>query len=111
MNEGFQAVAKAAQLSEGQILPVSTTAGKEVLLIKLVGSVFAIQAVCSHREAWLDAGSLHPESMEIQCPFHEGRFDLRSGAPTRLPPTEPIQTYQVQIQGDDVLLGPPKGET
>ncbi len=79
-----------------------------MVLVRLDGDVYAIEAVCTHQDAWLDGGWVHPETMEVECPLHDGRFDLRTGAVTREPPTDPIKTYEVQILGDDVLVGGPK---
>ena len=92
-----------ADLREGEMLPV-TANGIEVVLAKVRGNVFAFQAVCSHQEAWLDGGWVHPESMEIECPLHEGRFDVRTGEPTQPPPTEPLKMFAVLLDGDDILV-------
>ena len=41
---------------------------------------------------------------DIQCPRHGGRFDVRTGAVTALPPMFPIKTYAVQLEGDQILV-------
>ena len=106
MSEGFEPVAKLADVREGDMLPVTMPDGSEVVLVKIGGEVFAIAAICSHQEAWLDGGWVHPENHEVECPLHEGRFDVRTGEPTRLPPTEPIKTYPVRIDNGEICVGP-----
>lgn len=43
----------------------------------------------------LDEGSFH-------CPCHEGRFDLRTGAPTAGPPQRPLTRVLLEVRGRDV---------
>jgi nitrite reductase/ring-hydroxylating ferredoxin subunit len=84
---------------------VTEISDQEVLVLAMNDRVFAICNLCSHEEVWMDDGDLYPESWEIECPMHEGRFDVRTGAATHEPCTEPVATYEVKIDGDDVLVG------
>jgi hypothetical protein len=36
----------------------------------------------------------------VECPFHDGRFEARSGKAVMLPATEDIATFAVRIEGD-----------
>ena len=40
----------------------------------------------------------------MECPFHQGRFNVKTGEAVQEPPTEPIPTYQVQVEGDDIRV-------
>jgi nitrite reductase/ring-hydroxylating ferredoxin subunit len=108
MNDEFTRVAKVGQVREGDFHSVNLPDGTEILLIKAQGQIFAVDIMCTHQSTWLDSGMVHPDTLEVECPLHEGKFDLRSGAVTHEPPEEPLQTYAVRIEGDDVLVGPPK---
>lgn len=97
-------VGSRAQLAaDGQRL-VAEIDDHEILVIALHGEVFAIGNICSHDAVWLDDGTLHPETCEIECPMHEGRFDVRTGLATHLPCERPVPTYEVIVDGDDVLV-------
>ena len=100
----FQRVASVSDVREGDFLSVSLDDGQEILLVKANGQIFATQIMCTHQEAWLDSGLVHRDTMEIECPLHEGRFDMRTGEPTALPPTDPLRTYPVKIDGNDVYV-------
>ena len=52
----------------------------------------------------LDQGTL--VGIEVECPLHEGRFDLRTGQDTNPPADEPVAAFAVRVEGDDVLVGP-----
>ena len=41
---------------------------------------------------------------DIECPLHQGKFDVRSGQPTCAPATEALRTYPVKIEGGRVWL-------
>lgn len=94
-------VAAEADLFEGAGIPVSP-GGHDIALFAVDGEVFATDNLCTHGNAKLCDGFV--EGHEIECPFHQGRFDLRSGAPTFAPCTEAIKVWPVKVEGGRVLL-------
>ena len=50
-------------------------AGREIALYGVDGEVFATDNICTHGQARLCEGFL--EGHEIECPLHQGRFDVR----------------------------------
>ncbi len=79
---------------------------EDILLANVNGHFYAITDVCSHATGSLSMGKLLPDTCEVQCPIHVGRFDLRSGTPTALPAIAPVEAFEVRIEGGDVLVGP-----
>lgn len=79
-----------------------TAGGREVALYGVDGAVYATDNVCTHGQARLCEGFL--EGHEIECPLHQGKFDVRTGAPTCAPVTEAIRSYPVKIEGGRVWL-------
>ncbi|NVM92034.1 naphthalene 1,2-dioxygenase system ferredoxin subunit [Variovorax sp. SG517] len=79
-----------------------SVAGREVALYSVEGSVYATDNICTHGHARLCEGFL--EGHEIECPLHQGRFDVRTGAPACAPVTEAIRSYPVKIEGGRVFL-------
>lgn len=76
--------------------------GREVALYGVDGEVYATDNICTHGQARLCEGFL--EGHEIECPLHQGKFDVRTGAPTCAPVTEAIRSYPVKIEGGRVWL-------
>jgi nitrite reductase/ring-hydroxylating ferredoxin subunit len=99
----FVRVAALSELSDPAQIIV-TIGGREFLLVRLGASVYALGSECTHEYVWLDDGILHAETCEIECPLHEGRFDLRTGVATHEPCEVPLPSYPVRIEGDDVLV-------
>jgi 3-phenylpropionate/trans-cinnamate dioxygenase ferredoxin component len=76
--------------------------GQPVCVVRTGGEVFALRDVCSHEEVPLSEGEIYDHTVE--CWLHGSCFDLRTGKPTGPPATKPVATYQVKIDGDDVLV-------
>lgn len=94
-------VARIADIPPGQ-MKTFTVNGQRVLIANWEGTLFATQDLCTHDGGTLSDGEV--VDGEIECPRHGGRFDLRTGAVTALPPMFPIKTYPVQVEGEQVLV-------
>jgi naphthalene 1,2-dioxygenase system ferredoxin subunit len=103
--DGFLVVAQADELKDGEMM-LATAGGKELLLARVGDEYLAVDSVCTHALGYLDQGTV--DGFEVVCPLHSGRFDLRTGEALWGPPVDPLTTYEVRLEGDDVLVGPPK---
>jgi len=77
-------------------------AGKDVAIYAVGDSVYATDNVCTHGQARLCDGFL--DGHEIECPLHQGKFDVRDGKPLCSPVSDPLRTYPVKIEGQRVYL-------
>ena len=73
-----------------------------VILFNAAGKFYAVEDICSHDEGSLDNGPL--EDLEVECPRHGARFDIRTGEATRMPAIAPIRAFPVKVEGDNVLI-------
>lgn len=95
-------VAELDEIPEEGALGVETDDETPIALVRSEGEVYAVRDVCSHAEVRLSEGEV--EDGTIECWLHGSCFDLRSGAPINPPATQPVPTYDVKIDGDDVLV-------
>jgi nitrite reductase/ring-hydroxylating ferredoxin subunit len=73
---GFQRAANKNDIKEGGLLGVELE-GNKIVLVRVNGQVFAIDAVCSHKGAPLEEGNL--EGYNLTCPWHYAVFDVHNG--------------------------------
>ena len=76
--------------------------GKEIALYEVQGELYATDNLCTHGAARLSDGFL--EGREIECPFHQGRFDVCTGKALCAPLTENIRVYPVRIENKRVFV-------
>ncbi|MFW9595525.1 MAG: non-heme iron oxygenase ferredoxin subunit [Macromonas sp.] len=88
-------------IPEGDVIGINV-AGKDIALYEVEGEVFATDNLCTHGKARMSDGFL--EGREIECPLHQGRFDVCTGQALCAPLTDNIRTYPVQIVERRVLL-------
>jgi len=69
------------------------------------GSYYVTDNMCTHGLAMLTEGI--QEGATIECPFHGGAFDIRSGKVTAYPCTIPLKTYEVAVEDGWIFLVPP----
>lgn len=59
---------------------------------------------CTHGPGFLSEGAVI--GCEVECPFHQGRFDLRTGAPTVPPCFEPVRVWTAHLVDGAVCIDP-----
>jgi 3-phenylpropionate/trans-cinnamate dioxygenase ferredoxin subunit len=57
--------------------------------------VFAVDAACTHGRASLDEGFV--DGNEIECPKHNGRFDVTTGEAVASPARVALRTYPCRV--------------
>jgi naphthalene 1,2-dioxygenase system ferredoxin subunit len=77
-------------------------AGRELAIYGVDGAVFATANLCTHGHARLCDGFL--DGHEIECPLHQGKFDVRSGKAMCAPLTTDVRTYPVKIEDGYVFV-------
>ncbi|MCP4617882.1 MAG: FAD-dependent oxidoreductase [Bradyrhizobium sp.] len=97
----WQRVASLTQIPEDGVLGVKL-GGTPVALYNLSGEIRATHGICTHALALLADG--YVEDGKIECPLHQGLFDIRSGKALCAPLTKDLATYAVRVEGDDVLI-------
>jgi len=102
MSEGaWTAVAALDDFAASDAIAV-VVAGKEIAIYLVDGAVFATANRCTHGDARLCDGWV--EGHEIECPLHQGRFDVRSGAATAAPAEVALATWPARIVDGRVEL-------
>lgn len=79
--------------------------GKMVGVFNLNGELYAINNRCSHARGPLTEGTVDAGECSVVCPWHYGKFDLRTGQAIDGIVRKPVETYQVEVRDGVVLVG------
>jgi len=79
--------------------------GKMVGLFNINGELYAINNRCSHARGPLNEGEINAEECSVVCPWHYGKFDLKTGQAIDGIVNKPVQTYQVEVRDGVIWVG------
>ncbi len=97
----FVRACNAADIPEGRV-GYADVDGVRIAICHRDGEFYAIDDVCTHDGGPLNQGIL--DGFSIECPRHGAKFDIRTGRVTALPAIIPVGTYDVKVEGDDVMV-------
>ena len=98
---GWHAVADADAIGDDEALGVRV-GEVPIAIVRAGGALHAVHDVCTHQYALLSDG--YVEDGCIECPLHQGRFELTTGRATCAPVTVAIEVYPVKVEGGKVMV-------
>ncbi len=103
----YHAVAKTSEIDDDEAIAVSV-GRQDIGIYKISGEYFALADICTHAYAALSDG--YVEDGQIECPLHGACFDIKTGKALTAPASVDVDSYPVKIEGDQILVGLPKGD-
>ncbi len=97
----FVKVAETKDIQTSQMKEVQID-GQDVCIANVDGKYYAIGNVCTHEGGPLADGVL--EGYEVECPWHQSRFDVRTGEVRGPPASESEPTYEIKVDGNSILV-------
>jgi len=95
----FVPIPDAEQLGNGETLRVEID--KLVMTIaRIDNQLYGFQEFCTHRFGPLSEGSFH--GFNVQCPWHNSCFDIRTGKVTNGPAKVDLQTFKIEMRDGKV---------
>jgi 3-phenylpropionate/trans-cinnamate dioxygenase ferredoxin subunit len=98
---GFVTVGRAEDLQEGGMKAFDVQ-GARIAVANVAGTFHAFDDTCTHRQCSLAEGDL--EESTVICPCHGSEFDVRSGEVLEGPAREPVETYEVRVEGGNLEI-------
>jgi glycine betaine catabolism B len=99
--EDFVKVANTKDIQPSQMKEVEVN-GENICVVNVDGKYYAIGSICTHEGGPLADGTL--EGYEVECPWHNSKFDVRTGEVTSPPANEPEPAYEVKVDGNSNIL-------
>lgn len=118
---GFLAVASVGDVPPGWVLR-TFAGGRDIALAHQNREFYALDNSCTHAGGPLAPNRLSP-ACTLQCPWHGGVFDVKTGEVVSGPPKKAARTYPVEVHDGRVYVsiepnapvpvptGPPPGAT
>jgi len=92
---------KTDQVAEGASLRVET-AGLILAVFHIEGGFYVTDDTCTHGPGSLSEGYIDGDVVE--CNFHNGQFDIKTGEIVAPPCMIPIKTYKTTVENDTVFI-------
>lgn len=94
--------ALASDLVEDDDVVGVKVADKEIAIYRVDGRIYATSNICTHGDAllsegWVDEGC-------IECPLHQGRFDITTGKGQGAPISVDLQTFAAKEDSGRIFV-------
>lgn len=90
-------------VQEGTMLQVAVPDQAPFTVYRVEGQFHVTDDTCTHGKASLaDEGDLDGHC--VTCTWHDGKFDIRTGAALSAPCSVPLRVYRVSVEGDSVSI-------
>jgi naphthalene 1,2-dioxygenase system ferredoxin subunit len=101
MDEVWTYACPASSLVEGDVVGVRI-GEHDIALYESEGEVFASSNLCTHGNARLSDGFF--DGKQVECPLHQGCFDVRTGKATCAPVTTDLKVFRVRQEDGKVYV-------
>ena len=63
---------------------------------------FATDGICTHEDVSLENGIVIDD--EIECPMHQGVFNIKTGKVVLDPPCDDLKTFTIKVENDKIYI-------
>lgn len=102
LTDGWIEVCEAGQLNNEDVLRFDHGDKTYAIYRTDDGGFYATDGICTHGNAHLAGGFV--KGKLIECPKHNGRFDVTDGSPKRHPACIALKTYSVRVENEKLFL-------
>jgi nitrite reductase/ring-hydroxylating ferredoxin subunit len=95
------ALCRKGDVAQGQAIRIEKN-GLVLAVFNLEGEYFVTDDMCTHGPGSLSEGCI--EGDIVECDFHNGAFNIRTGEVVAPPCMIPLKTYPAALEGDDVTI-------
>ncbi|UCF18356.1 MAG: non-heme iron oxygenase ferredoxin subunit [Gemmatimonadota bacterium] len=101
MGSKWVKVANCGEIAPGGMKVVEID-GIPLAICNVEGTYYAVQDECTHETYPLTEGTL--EGHVLTCVLHGAQFDVRTGKVLQPPAYEPVRTYQIAVNGEEIFV-------
>ncbi|WP_374527007.1 non-heme iron oxygenase ferredoxin subunit [Novosphingobium sp.] len=97
----------ATDVEEGAPVAIDLDGFPSLAVYEIDGDYFVTDNQCTHGNGLLSEG--FQDGGQIECPFHGGAFNIRTGEAMVFPCQTPVRTYPVEIEDGWITIASPDG--
>ena len=101
INEGWLEVSEEVGIEVEDIIRFDHD-NKTYCVYKLEDGYYATDGLCTHETVHLEDGLVMDD--EIECPMHQGIFNIKTGEVVQDPPCEKLSTYEIKIEEEKIYI-------
>lgn len=101
MSKEFIEAGNTNEIKRGKMKRVET-GDKAILVCNVDDEFYAVDDMCTHEDSSLYLGCMKGDL--VQCSLHGARFSVKTGEPMEEPAEVPLQTYELKVEGDRILV-------
>jgi len=75
---------------------------KTFCIYMLEDGFYATDGICTHETVHLEDGIVMDN--EVECPMHQGVFDIKTGKAVSPPACDDLKTYPVKIEDNNIYI-------
>ena len=102
MSESWHKVCDDYELYEEDVIRFDHD-GRTFAVYRTPSGYYATDGLCTHEEQHLEDGVVIGDI--IECPLHQGRFHIPSGAAQAAPVCVDLKTYPVKVEAGGIYIG------
>jgi nitrite reductase/ring-hydroxylating ferredoxin subunit len=91
-----------AEIAPGAAKKIELDGHPPIAVWNVEGRFYCTADTCTHGGASL-AEDGHVLDETVECGWHGGQFDVRTGDATGAPCVDALKTYKVEVEGDEVF--------
>ena len=101
MTTNFVTVARTDEIAPGTAIQIWIE-DKPIAVYNLDGEFYATSDICTHEEFYLHGGVI--ENGEIECPLHNGIFNIRTGEAEVFPAEDDLPTFPCRVVDGEIQV-------
>mgnify|MGYP003949264825 CR=1 FL=1 len=95
-------VGQTSDIDEEDLIRFDHEDGRTFAVYNTEKGFFATDGFCTHEAQHLEDGLVI--GTVIECPLHQGRFDVTNGRALSAPACVDLKTYPVKLEGDEIYI-------
>lgn len=97
----MQFICDTADVPQGSARRVEVDGRAPLAVFNIDGRFFVTDDTCTHGDASLCDGEI--DDGVVECPYHQGAFEIATGKPAGAPCSIPLRVYPVNVDGGRLL--------